>query len=192
MVKTPQSKQASLAGKTKAATIKFDSSPMKQKKKKWGNDVDVYQTMIDILVVIITTRCNNAEGAYITPMTEAFEEDPTGDLAREWKVLGIFPRRGSDGSSEMTKGPSNNYKWECLVAYKEDDDDTPVSLAKNIANKFTMFTRTSEKVRRGQPLHNSVPAWLKYELITVSVQKGNPFPLREEHPGASAPQQLPS
>lgn len=47
----------------------------------------------------------------------------------------------------MVKGPANKYTWECMVAYKdEDDEDTAESLGKNIALHFSEFAKKSEKV----------------------------------------------
>ena len=144
MAKTP--KQHTATPTKKPLKMKLDLSPMK-KKSKWGNYIDVYQTKIDPLVIIVATRYDKAEGSYITPMIEAFEDDANGELTNKWKVLSIFPRRGVDGSTDMVKGPANKYTWECMVAYKdEDDEDTAESLGKNIALQFSEFAKKSEKV----------------------------------------------
>lgn len=90
-------------------------------------------------------------GSYVNPMVEAFEQDMTGELAHEWKVLGIFPRRGNNDSTgaatEMPKGVGNRYSWECFVLFKsEDGEDTAESLGLNLAQKFTQFAKDSPKV----------------------------------------------
>ena len=101
-------------------------------------------------MVFVATRFDKPEGTYINPMVEAFEEDTTGKIADEWKLIGFFPRHGEEdimgGSTEMKKGPDNSYTWEAMVAIKKSDEDTAESLGKHIAAKFTEFVNQSPKV----------------------------------------------
>ena len=137
--------EGSPAKKAKTISMKFDFSPMK-KKSKWGSSIDVFETAVSPLVILVATRFDKPEGTYINPMVEAFEQDHTGKLAEEWKLLGFFSRRAASENTEMKKGPGNSYNWEAMVAIKKDDSDTAESLGKNLAAKFTEFVKKSPKV----------------------------------------------
>lgn len=55
------------------------------------------------------------EGCFIKPMIDAFEDDNSGRISDEWKVLAFMPRRGADlpsgQSTKMKKSDTNDYDW---------------------------------------------------------------------------------
>ena len=152
--KTPPKKGSTPTKKQpKKLSFNLESTPIK-KKKAWGNVVDVFQTEVWQYVIGICFRGDKAEGPYVNPMVEEFENDITEAVAKEWKLYGIFPRRGPviDGEdTELPKSPTSQYRWEAFLLKKDSEDDTPRSLGENLAAKFTSFVKASPKFDKDIP-----------------------------------------
>ena len=86
---------------------------------------------------------------YVNPMVEEFENDITEAVAKEWKLFGIFGRRGpviGREYTELPKSPTSQYRQEAFILKKDSEDDTPRSLGKNQAARFTSFVKVSPKL----------------------------------------------
>ena len=108
------------------------SSPLKKQPKRstWGNYIDVYETLVAPIVVIVATRMDKPEGAYITPIAKAFDNENEGnDLPSKWKLLGFVSRKGLDETqggvrNAMLKGPESNYEWEAMIGFVDTEKKT--------------------------------------------------------------------
>ncbi len=75
--------------------MKFNFSPLKkaQQQQKYGNWVDIQETLVDSIFVAWFTHFDKAEAPYIRPMVDAFENDTFEEgLSNEWKTIGFFNR----------------------------------------------------------------------------------------------------
>ena len=90
--------EAKLSSKWAAARKKLeiapDFSPVKKKKKTFGNYIDMFETKVSNFVVAIVTRAGKYEGPYMKPFVTAFEEDDSGELSKKWKIIKIASRKG--------------------------------------------------------------------------------------------------
>ena len=146
-------KNEPLKGSKIAMKMNF-STPIKgnrAKKSTWGNYVDIYETMVEPIRIAFCSRMDKQEeGSYITPMIRAFNEDETGELTNNWKILAFLSRRGKDEDAKpgernvMKKQEGSNYEWEAIVAFGEGDAS---NVAKHIAEQFSQFSKNDRQVR---------------------------------------------
>lgn len=132
------------------------SSPIKGnrvKKSTWGNTVEVYETLVEPIVVVICTRMDKPEGSYITPMIRAFNDDATGELNNKWKILTFTSRRGEDSNAKpgernaMKKNKESTYEWEAIVAIVNREKETANDVGAIIAKEFSEFSKNDRQVR---------------------------------------------
>ena len=135
------------------------SSPIKAKKFKkstWGNYIDIYETMVEPILIAFCIRMDKPEeGSYITPMVRAFNDDETGELTNKWNILSFLSRRGQDKDAKegernaMKKSKESNYEWEAIVAFvdkKENEDKDASEVGEHIAKEFTSFSKNDREV----------------------------------------------
>ena len=138
-----------MSGKKKLE-IAPDFSPVKKKKKTFGNYIDIFETKVDHFVVAIVTRADKNESPYMKPFVTAFEEDETGDLSKEWKIIKIASRKGEkneDGTYEtMPKSPGSIIGWDAFIAYKSGVVATSKALGMHLVKKFNEFVNNSNEV----------------------------------------------
>jgi hypothetical protein len=129
------------------------STPIKAnrpKKSTWGNYVDIYETMVEPICIAFCTHMDKEhDGSYITPMVKAFNEDETGQLTNDWKILSFLSRRGRDEDAKpgernaMKKQEGSNYEWEAIVAFGNEDAS---DVGKHIAEQFSRFSKNDRQV----------------------------------------------
>jgi len=145
----------------------------------FGNHVDSYATLVDPIVIVIATRMDKQEGAFILPMVNAFDEDVEDKLKPLWNMFGFCPRRGpydaEQGTcTEMPKAPGSQYTWEAIVTLKLDDTTTAADMGRNIANHFTEFAKTASLYRKPMPFvfrkaHTADPKPVNHYLMDEDV-----------------------
>ena len=133
------------------------TTPIKRNKSKktstWGNYVDVYETLVEPIVVVTCTRMDRSDGSFITPMVRAFEDDKNGDLVGKWKILTFASRRGYDHNAKpgernaMPKSSDSNYEWEAIVAIVDREKENAHGVAIHIARQFSAFSKNDRQVR---------------------------------------------
>ena len=97
-----------MSGGKKKLEIAPDFSPVKKKKKTFGNYIDVFETKVSHFVVAIVTRADKCESSYMKPFVTAFEEDDSGELSKKWKIIKIASRKGEKMKTGLTL-PCLNY-----------------------------------------------------------------------------------
>ena len=128
-----------------------DFSPIKKKKKTFGNYIDIFETKVPHFLVAIVTRADKNESPYMKPFVTAFEEDETGDLSVDWNIIKIATHKGekyTNGTyNPMPKSPGSNIAWDAYVAYKTGSVATPKALGIHIGKKFNKFVANCNEVR---------------------------------------------
>ena len=82
-----------MSGGKKKLEMVPNFSPVKKKKKTFGNYIDVYDTKVSHFSVVIVTRADKCESPYMKPFVTAFEEDGSGELFKKLKILKIAARK---------------------------------------------------------------------------------------------------
>lgn len=140
-----------MSGGKKKLEMVPDFSPVKKKKKTFGNYIDVYDTKVSHFSVVIVTRADKCESPYMKPFVTAFEEDDSGELSKKWKILKIAARKGEksgDGTyAPMPASPGSNFAWHAFIAYKSGPIVTAKALGNHITKDFNAFVNTSTEVR---------------------------------------------
>jgi hypothetical protein len=158
---------------TKKIKMSTNFSPIKSNKMKkstWGNFIDVYETLVAPIVVVIATRMDKTEGSYITPMIRAFNEDDTGTLSNKWKILSFLSRKGNDSDvkegkrNAMLKGEDSTYEWEAIIGYVDRERETAQDVGMAIANAFSEFSKNDGQVKTKTLLPHNFPLFLSYNF----------------------------
>ena len=144
-----------MAPKQKKNKLKISldlSQPIKkQQKRKYCNFLDVFDTSVPHIKVVVPTRADIPAGLYLKPIVEAFEDDDDGELSTSMKILQCCHRKGEekeDGSYDyMPKAGGSRIPWDQFVAYIDDDDTDSKSLGVHIAKKLTEFVKSCSQVR---------------------------------------------
>ena len=80
-----------MAPKQKKNKLKISldlSRPIKkQQKRKYCNFLDVFDTSVPHIKVVVPTRADIPAGLYLKPIVEAFEDDDDGELSTSLKIL---------------------------------------------------------------------------------------------------------
>ena len=135
-----QSQIMSRQAKVAETKMSPDFSPMKKRKKVWGNIVDVYATSVTVLFVAIPTRSDKDEAPWMKPIADAYEADTSGDMAKELRCMAMVDLKGDDDNTVKPKAPGSTVAWEAFVLYKDKDDKDmgdAVALGKNLAEGLT-------------------------------------------------------
>ena len=157
---TTQSKTANVGSKTDIKKLTMSSnfaSPIKKNrisKSTYGNFVDVFETLVAPIVIVVCTRMDKSEGSYITPMVKAFNKDETGGLSEKWKIISFLSRRGNNDNdakygerNAMVKGLNSNYEWEAIVGFVDRTKEDAKNVGLNIAKEFSSFSKSDRQVR---------------------------------------------
>eukprot|EP00956_Cyclotella_meneghiniana_P038867 scaffold161326_cov85-Cyclotella_meneghiniana.AAC.1 len=136
------------------------ASPIKKSKmikQTWGNFVDVYETLVSPIVIIVCTRMDKPEGSYITPMVKAFKDDESGSLSNKWGVITFLSRCEKDTDTKkdtnggernaMLKGLNSHYEWEAIVGFIDRTKGDVKEVGINIAKEFSSFSKSDRQVR---------------------------------------------
>ena len=67
----------------KSIAMAPDFSPMKKKKKTWGNALVLYDTQVSVLSIAIPTHSDVDEALWMKPIVDAYEEDESGELGEK-------------------------------------------------------------------------------------------------------------
>lgn len=150
------------------------SSPIKPSKKQkvttWGNYIDVYETLVAPIVIVVATRMDKPEGSFITPMVRAFNEDDSGNLSSKWKILAFLSRKNTESTVQdgvrnaMLKGSASSYEWEAIVGFVDRDKDNAKDVGMNIAAEFSSFSKNDRQVRLQYVINI-------FTLITILVEQ---------------------
>ena len=117
-----------------------DFSPMKKRKKVWGNIIDVYATSVTVLFVAIPTRSDKDEAPWMKPIADAYEDDASGEMAKGLRAMAMVDLKGDGDNTFKPKAPGSTVAWEAFVLYKDKDDkdmSDAVALGKNLAEGLT-------------------------------------------------------
>ena len=131
--------------------MKPDFSPMKKKKKVWGNILDVYATAVPVLFIAIPTRSDKDEAPWMKPIVDAWNEDEDGQIAKKLNVLAIMELKGNNGNTPKPKAPDSSVGWESYIIYKDDDEDNAKSLGKKLATALTELVEQLDAYERKIP-----------------------------------------
>ena len=69
--------------------------PSKKQKKRFGNYIGVIETKTLYFVLVVLTKADKNESPYAKPIVSAFEEDDSGELSEQWKVIKIVHMKGN-------------------------------------------------------------------------------------------------
>ena len=130
------------------------TSPVKTTKRTstWGHFIDVYETKVSPIVIVIATRMDKPEGSYITPMVKALNNDETGNLTAKWKIISFLSRRATADNDEskpsiqkrntMPKSKDSTYEWEAIVAFRDNEKKlNPKTLDNTLLTSFRNFLK---------------------------------------------------
>ena len=109
-----------MSRQTKVAEAKMspDFSPMKKRKKVWGNIIDVYATSVTVLFVAIPTRSDKDEAPWMKPIADAYEANASGKIAKELRAMAMVDLKGDGDNTFKPKAPGSTVAWEAFVLYK--------------------------------------------------------------------------
>jgi hypothetical protein len=139
-VKTPDM----IPEKGHKVSVKFNYAPLKKPQTKWGNWVDIHETLVDCIMVAWFTRFDKVEAPYIRSVVDAFENDTSAeDFQNEWNIIGFFSRVLEHKNKCMPKSIGSPFNWEAVVIVKKNADDTVESLGRNLATKMTQFAKAT-------------------------------------------------
>ena len=161
--------------------LNLDASPIKkQRRKKYCNYLDVTDTLVPHIKVVVPTRADIPAGPYLKPIVEAIEDDV--ELAASLKILQCCHRKGEekeDGSYDyMPKAPDRRIPWDQFVSYLDSDYTDTKSLGVHVAKNLTEFVKGCSQVRTESEV---VVNWKLTSLCCVCMQYDNkiPFELRK-------------
>ena len=113
----------------------------------YANKVTVYETLVPEIAISIATKPKEAaDGTFTYFIKKGFESDDHGDdLADDWGVISILPRRnqGQNGAGYegvMPQHPGSKYDWKLFVHILEDHT-TLEGAGKKLARGLTKFTQ---------------------------------------------------
>ena len=124
------------------------SPGVKHKNTKFSQQVDIYETKVDNIVVAICSKPKDAPEASFTHWHQKnlFEQWGTDTLAGQTGIVAALPRKANSsciasivGKGTMKQKPNSPYDWSCFVAIK-GDDETSIGVGKKIARKLGAFT----------------------------------------------------
>ena len=113
-------------------------TPVKSKTQK----IDLCATKAQEIAIAVMSKPskNTLVSSFIHPMRIAFNSEDKGDeLAQQWSVLMMPPRRGADGTTTMKTPPAYKWDWNCAVIVINEDKSLP-QMGRHLAKCFTKFT----------------------------------------------------
>ena len=136
--------------KKKQLQAKPDFSPVKKRKKSFGNYLDVIDTQVPHFSIVIATRGDKNECPYMKPIVDAFEEDMGGELSAKWSVIKIAPQKGEKNASgehePVPNSPDHKIAWDVIVAYKKSGNASSKTLGTKLAKELNEFVKDSPEV----------------------------------------------
>lgn len=95
----------------------------------------------------------NGNAAYVKPIVDYLGSCNTGRVSREWKILGVLPRRDErnvDQNKKLPGAPGKEWPWEAFVAVVNDEEEgeTTKSVGKHITDMLNMHASRSGATSR--------------------------------------------
>ena len=147
--KQPKTKSLPAHAQGQSPIKKKHASPITKKVKstQYTNWLDSASTQVEDITVHWSSKPNSSSASFINYHKKEWQESGKEKFPTLFAIMGRRDHTQLPLNRIMKVEPGKNFYWECLVAERCNDDDTPEVLGKRIAKEFTDFGAMCDNYR---------------------------------------------